>query len=594
MKKIWLMLVLSFVLVFALAACNTNDAPNETPGNNNEPANETNENDPEEATGAQQGGQINAAMFSAPAGQFNPIFYGDAYEANILDFTHEGLTQLSETLEWEPSLAKSWDFNDEFTELTYTLNEGVKWHDGEDFTADDVVFTFTAIADPRYTAAGGVRVDYVNQLAGYEEYLAGDADTLVGVEAVDPLTVKFTFAEPSITALQFTAFSIIPKHIFEDVAVEDIPEHPGSIEAGSVVGTGPFTLAQIQEGEQYILEPFADYWKGAPLLDRIVWKVVNQDVMVGQLQIEELHMVGLPGGVPAADAEDVNALPNVTLVEDQDFGYQYMGFKLHHSEGEQDDWTDKSGWIPNEKLQDVKVRQAIAHAVNRQGFVDGLLFGSAVVLNAPFPEASWAYNADAVSQYEYSEDKANALLDEAGFIDENGDGFRQFPNGDEYVLNLDFPSGNVVRERTAPIIVENLAAVGVKVDMRSPREAAAHFPLIEENNTDFDLYLAGWGLSTGDPDPSGIHRSTAPYNYLRWDDAHSDELLAKALRAPDAFDLDFRAEVYNEWAAYYSEQLPALPLYSANVNVAFNDKFHGWTVKPRNVNSDSHLWWLEQ
>ncbi|WP_078429524.1 peptide-binding protein [Alkalihalobacterium alkalinitrilicum] len=590
-KSLALMLAGALSLSTILAACGGGGTEEEAP--TTDPTEETEQG--EEAAGEpQQGGTINAAMFSAPAGQFNPIFYADSYEANILDFTHEALVALDEELQWIPSLAKEWDFNDDHTELTYILNEGVQWHDGEEFTADDVVFTYTSIADGAYTAAGGVRVDYVNQLVGYEEYRDGEADTLAGVEAVDPYTVKFTFKEPSITANQYTSFPIIPKHVFEEVRVSEMPEHTASRNAGEVIGTGPFKLTDILEGQQYVLERNEDYWQGAPYLDRIVWKVVNQDVMLGQLQNEELHMVGLPGGVPAADAQDVEAMQNVTLVQDQDFGYQYMGFKLHHSQGEQSDWTDKSGWVPNEKLQDEKVRQAIAHAVNRQGFVDGLLYGSGTVLNAPFPEASWAFDPDAVNDYEYSEEKANALLDEAGFTERDGDGFRLDPNGNEYTLNLDFPTGNTVRERTAPIIKENLEAVGIRVNMRSPREAAAHFEMVEQNNTDWDLYLAGWGLSTGDPDPSGIHRSTAPYNYLRWDDTHSDELLDAALKTPEAFDLEYRQQVYRDWANYYSEQLPALPLYSANVNVAFNTKFHGWTVKPRNVNADSHLWWLEQ
>ncbi|UOE94158.1 peptide-binding protein [Alkalihalobacillus sp. LMS39] len=592
-KSLLFMLVALLTFGMILAACG---------GNGDEPTNEDPTEAPAEGEGEgegtagepQQGGTVTAAMFSAPGHQFNPIFYSDSYEANILDFTHESLVTLDENLDWIPELAKEWKFNDEFTELTYTLEEGVKWHDGEEFTAEDVVFTYTAIADPEYTPAGGVRVDYVNQLVGYEEYVAGETDTFEGVKADGDYTVTFYFAEPSITALQYTSFPIIPAHIFEGVDVADIPEHPASRNAGEVIGTGPFKLTNMQEGEQYVLERHDDYWKGTPNLDRVVWRVVDNAIMTGLLQNEEIDMVGLPGGVPAADAADVDAMPNVTLVQDQDFGYQYLGFKLHHSEGEQSDWTDKSGWVENEKLADVQVRQAIAYAVNRQGFVDGLMHGQGIVLNAPFPEASWAFNPDAVNQYEYSEEKANELLDAAGYKDSNGDGFREDPNGNEWVLNLDYPTGNETRERTAPIIVENLAAVGIKVDMRSPREAAAHFELVERNDTDWDLYLAGWGLSTGDPDPSGIHRSTAAYNYLRWDDAHSDELLDKALQAPEAFELEYRQDIYNEWAKYYSEQLPALPLYSANVNVAFNNKFHGWTVKPRDVNSDSHLWWVEQ
>ena len=99
-------------------------------------------------TDPKEGGTVTGAMHTAPAGMFNPIFYEEAYEANILDFTHEGLTSQNESLEFIPALAKSWKLNDDQTEITFTLEEGVKWHDGEEFTAHDVVYTYTSNRRP--------------------------------------------------------------------------------------------------------------------------------------------------------------------------------------------------------------------------------------------------------------------------------------------------------------------------------------------------------------------------------------------------------------------------------------------------------------
>ncbi|WP_416150515.1 ABC transporter substrate-binding protein [Salipaludibacillus sp. HK11] len=597
-KSLWLMIVLLLSFTVVLAACGGNNNEEDTNDNNNNETeeqegnnNENNNDDTEEEAGEpQSGGQITAGMYSAPDHIFNPLFYASAYDANILDMTFESLVMQDENLEFIPGLAHDWEFNDENTELTFYLNEGVTWHDGEPFTADDVVFTYTAIADPDYVSAGGVRTNYASTLLGYEDYVEGNADTLEGVEAIDEHTVKFTFTEPNIKALADTSFFIVAEHILGDIPVSEMPEHSSTYNAEEVIGTGAFNLTDYQEGEQYILESYEDYWQGTPYLDTVVWQVVDEAIMPGMLQNEELHLLNRPGGVPAADRDDVEAMENVEILELQDLGYQYLAFKHHH--GPNDSLTDKDTWEPNEKVQDVALRQAIAHAINRQGFVDGLMYGAGQVMHATFPEASWAYNDDAPVKYDYSEEKANDILDEAGY-EWDGD-FRTNPDGEEFTLNLDYPTGNSIRESAAPIIQENLEAVGIQVNLNSPREASAHFDRVEENDTDMDMFLAGWSLASGDPDPSGYFLSSHAYNYPRYDDETFDELLLEAITAPDAFDQEYREDKYNEWSEYFSQELPILPLYSQNVIYAHNANLHGITFKTHQILNDSHLWWLEQ
>ncbi|NIK76884.1 peptide/nickel transport system substrate-binding protein [Paenibacillus castaneae] len=596
MKNKQFILILALTLIVVLTACTNNNSkttPTTSPKESNVVESTPGDDKKPNADGPQKGGEITAAMFSPPDNQFNPIFYDSAYDANILDLVFEGLVEQNDKLEFIPLLAKEWKFNDDFTELTYILNQGVKWQDGETLTADDVVFTYKSIADPDYTAAGGVRVEYVDKLVGYDDYVGGKSTEFPGVVKVDDYTVTFKFSEPNVTAISNTAFPIIPKHIFKDVAVKDMPTYSASFKAGEVIGTGPFKLTKYQEGEQYILERFDDYWQGAPYLDRIVYRVLDQAIMSGMLQNNELDLVTRPEGIPASDADDIAALPNVKVLEQQALAYQYLGFKLHTSTDESK-WNDPSTWKVNEKVADKRVRQAIAYAINRQGFVDGLLFGKGTVIDAPFPEASWAFDAKATIHYDFNADKAKALLDEAGYKDTNGDGFREDPNGKEWILNLDYPTGNKVREKTAPIIVENLKDVGIKVNLRNPRDASSHFAIIEKNNTDLDMYLAGWSLDSGDPDPAGISLSTAPYNYIRWMNKDSDDLIKKAMKAPEAFDIAYRKQIYSDWAKLYSEEQPAIILYSGNDIHAWNSRLQGISVKPHTIVSSAHLWWVKQ
>ena len=173
-------------------------------------------------------------------------------------------------------MAKDWKISEDQTEITFYLEEGVKWHDGEEFTAHDVVYTYQAISDPEYVKAGGIRTTYVEPLLGYEDYVSGESDEFLGVVADSDYQVTFKFEEPSVIPLYYTGFTIIPKHIFENIPVADIPAAPESLDAGKVIGTGPFKFTEMIEREQYILEKHEDYWQGAPHLDKLVWKVVQE------------------------------------------------------------------------------------------------------------------------------------------------------------------------------------------------------------------------------------------------------------------------------------------------------------------------------
>ncbi|HLR52351.1 MAG TPA: peptide-binding protein [Candidatus Avamphibacillus sp.] len=585
------------LIVFALAACsedNVAEEPEEDPEDDNGEVVEDEEGDGE----PQAGGTITGAMYSAPSGMFNPIFYEESYEANIIDFTHEGLFFQNESLEFEPNLAKEWELNEDQTELTVYLEEGVTWHDGEEFTAEDVVFTYQSIADPDYVKAGGVRSNYVTPLLGYEAYVEGETDEFEGVVAEDDYTVVFHFAESNVTPEYMASFPIIPKHVFEDIPVIDMPEAEESREPGAVIGTGPFKFTEMVEREQYVLEKHENYWQAEPYLDKIVWKVIEQSVMTGLLETGEIDFVADPGGIPPADYDIVDSFGNIKIIEQADFGYQLLGFKHNHrtTEDVEEGVIDPDNWVPNEKLPK-EVRQAIAYAVDRQGLIgeqhgEGLLHGRGQIINSPIATQFWAYDDDAAINYTYDPDKAEEILDEAGY-ELGDDGFRTDPDGNEWVLNMDYPTGNELRERAAPLIQDYLEDVGIKVNLRQPKEMSAYVPELTDDDTDWDLYLIGWSLGSGDPDPLGLWGIKDAYNFSRWNNPESDELLYKAIEAPDAFEQDFRAETYTEWQQLFSEDLPALLLFAQNSLWAHNERLHGIEPLPHTMYEGSHLWWVD-
>ncbi|WP_309545302.1 ABC transporter substrate-binding protein [Virgibacillus dokdonensis] len=589
-KKWVLLFVLMLFFGFVLVACNGDDT-SEKEGN------ESQAKDDDEASGEpQKGGTLTGAMDTAPAGVFNPIFYEESYEANILDFTHESLVGQTKELEFEAELAKEWEINEDQTEITLQLEEGVKWHDGEEFTADDVVYTYKAIASPGYIEAGGVRTEYVVRLLGYEAFNSGETDEFEGVVAEDDYTVTFKFAEPNVTILKDVSFAIIPEHIFADVPIAEIPEHAATLNAGEVIGTGPFKFTEMLEREQYVLEKNADYWKSEPYLDQIVWRVVDQSVMLGLLESEEIDFIADPSGVPAPDFETVDALEHIEIMEQPDFGYQLMGFKVNHRTDADVEAgaIEPDNWVPNEDMGELKVRQAMAHAIDRNALVDNLLYGHGSVINAPIAQQFWAYDEEATTNFEFDPEKAKSLLDEAGYEDTNDDGFRETPDGEEWVVNLNYPTGNKLREDSAPIIEQFLEDVGINIDLRQPKEMTAYVEELTNDNSDWDLFLLGWSLASADPDPSGLWGADAAYNYQRWNNEQSETLLEEAMQAPEAFEQDYRAKKYSEWQAVFSEDLPAILLYAQNKIYAFNERLNGVNPMPYSFINEPENWWLAE
>lgn len=595
-RKSLLSLLALILMLGILAACGgAGDTATET--EENEDAEET--EDAEAEGEPQEGGTVTGAMHTAPAGMFNPIFYEEAYEDNILEFVFEQLFSQDNELQWIPNLAKEWETNDDQTELTIYLEEDVKWHDGEDFTAEDVVFTYQSIADPDYVNAGGIRTDYVTHLLGYEEYSSGETDEFEGVVAEDDHTVVFKFAEPKVNPEFDASFYIIPKHIFEDIPVADMPEADESLKPEHIIGTGPFQFTEMVEREQYVLERFDDYWQGKPYLDKVVWKIVEQSVMTGLLENGEIDFVAEPNGIQPADFDIVNEFDHINIIEQPDFGYQLLGFKMNHrtTEDVEAGEINPDNWVPNDKLPN-EVREAIAWAVDRQGLVgtgpgEGLLHGKGQPINSPIAMQFWAYDEDAAVDYNYDPDKAAKILDEAGY-ELGDDGFRTDPDGNEWELNFDYPLGNELRERAAPIIQEYLEDVGIKVNLREPKEMSTYVEDLTNDNSDWDLYLIGWSLGSGDPDPLGLWGIHDAYNFSRWNNEDSQQLLHDALKAPDAFDQDYRTEKYAEWTELFSEDLPAFLLFAQDKLWAHHVNMKGIEPRPYTMQYNTHLWWLDE
>ncbi|WHX26297.1 ABC transporter substrate-binding protein [Virgibacillus halodenitrificans] len=580
-NKLFVSISLLLMLIVTLTACSNNS------GNGSENANAEAPGEP------QEGGKVVGAMGTAPGGVFNPIFYTDSYEEKMLEFTHESLVTQNDKLEFTPQLAEEWTISEDQTEVTFNIRKDVKWHDGEDFTADDVVFTYQTLMDPSYVASGGLRTIFVEPLKGYESYSKGETDKFEAVVAEDEYTVTFKFDQPNASLLYYTSFPIIPKHIFADMPIADIIKAPESRDPEKVVGTGPFKFSSMVERESYEMVRHDDYWQGKPYLEKVEWKIVEPSVMIGLLEKGDIDFIAQPDNIPAADFEQVAGNENIKTIKQPDFSIDVLGFKLNHRTAKdvQNKAINPDNWKVNEKIANPKVRQAIAYAINREGIVKGLLFGQGEVVESPIPRKFWAYDDEAVNHYDFDQEQAKSILDEEGYVDTDGDGMREDPDGNKWILNLNYPAG---KDRQGPIIEQQLEEVGISVDLRQPKEFSAFLEDIENDNNDWDLYLIGWGLNRRDPDPSEIYSIKTPYNYARWNNKEADKLLKDATEGADAFEQSKRKEIYAEWQEIFSRDLPELILYEEQALWGYNNRLHGIDPLPFTMYNNTHEWWVSK
>lgn len=585
-KNSWMMLVALVILSIALVGCSESS---DKQGESNESA----KNKQVDVGEPQEGGEVVGALGTAPGGVFNPLFYTDAYEEKILEFTHESLVSQNEELEFESKLAEDWQVSEDQKEVTFNIREGVTWHDGKPFTAEDVVFTYRTLMDPEYVSSGGLRTIFVEPLLEYEAYSTGETEEFTAVVAEDDHTVTFKFEEANVNLLYYASFPIIPKHVFENIAIADMLKSPESLDPEKVIGTGPFKFVSMKERESYQLERHEDYWQGTPKLEKVTWRIIEESVMIGLLEKGEIDFIAQPNNIPHADFEEVEANPDIETIVQPDFSVDVLGFKLNHRTASdvQNNIINPEDWQENEKIANQNVRQAIAHAVNREGIINGLLSGYGAVVESPIPRRFWAYDDEATNHYEFDPEKAEEILDGEGYVDVDGDGFREDPDGNKWELNLNYPSR---KERLGPIIAEQLEEVGIKIDLRQPKEFTAFLEDIEKDNNDWDLYLIGWGLNHRDPDPSEIYSIKTPYNYARWNNEEADEILKQAVNSDIAAEQSDREELYAEWQGIFSEDLPELILYEDQALWGYNKRLQGVNPLPHTMYNDLHEWWVNE
>lgn len=579
-KKLWFLLVLLLSLVLALGACSSSSGDGDDKGKDDGKTEDTNKGDDGESADSgepQDGGTLVYALDSPPHGVFQTSFYSISTDAEVLDFVEDGLVDYDDELKPVPGLAE-WETEDN-QHYTFKFKEGVKWHNGEELTVDDWIFTLETLADGEYT---GSRYMNVKDIEGAADYHDGKADSISGLKKINDYEIEVTFDKARVNNLENVWTNLMPKKEFEGIPVAEMEEH--ELVRKNPVGTGPYKITKVVDGESIQLEAFDDYWQGKPHIDKIIVKVIDPSLTVGELKNGSVDLVAFHPSV----REDIEALDNVEMLTAPGLSYYYIGFRLGS-------WDGKKNVADYDKYDNKQLRQAMAHAINREEWVEEFFNGLGTVINRPVPSAHWiaADDSELEHQYEFDPEKAKELLDEAGYVDVNDDGFREDPDGNEFVVKFGhYATGNPTFETRAKAITQYWEDVGLKTEL-DMKDSELYYDQLEEGDESVETFFGGWGTSA-DPDPSGLWKTEDLWNYPRWVNEKNDQLLEDAIDFEVVgTDQDKRKELYIEWQKLVNEEVPMIIVAELTDNYAVSNRVNGLTIDVSGRNS-AHEWWVTQ
>lgn len=572
MKKsyAWLLAMMLVVSAF-LAACSGNsDTASNSDDNDDDQA-------PVEETGPVDGGTLTYALDSEFKGILNWNFYDMDGDDDIISFFDDGLIGYDENLKPEPNIA-SWETTDN-QNYTFTFEQGVKWHNGEELTVNDWVFALETIA-----TIGGEhqRWSNVNTIEGAVAFNEGKAETISGLEVVDDYTLKVKFDKARVNNLENLWTYPLSRKEFEGIAPKDMAASEQV--RTKPVGTGPFKVSKVIPGESVELVRNEEYWKGKPHIEKVIIKVIDSSLTTGELKNGTVDMTPFhPTVLP-----EIEALENVNVVRIPGLSYYYVGFKLGKFDG-------KQNVMDNPKYASKQLRQAMLYAINREEWVAAFFSGLGKPLNRPVPTAHWiaANEADLPNQYTYDPEKAKSLLDEAGYVDTNGDGFREDPNGKEFVVKFShYATGNPTFEARAKALTQYWEEVGLKSTLQMT-DVNLYYDQIEKDDPALEVFYGGWGTGA-DPDPLPLWSIDSVWNYPRWVSEEGQKLLEEAVDiSVVGTDTAKRQELYTEWQKIFNEEVPALPIAELEDAIAVSKRVQGVEYDVSGSN-DYHLWWIQE
>ncbi len=533
MKRVYFLLFL-FLITICLLACSTE------PESGNSPS-------LEEKSPAY--GDILVRGDIGDASNLIPLLASDTASHNISGMVYNGLVKYDKDMNIVGDLAESWDISQNGLIITFHLRKGVKWHDGQPFTAADVLYTYQVTVDPKTPTA-----------------YAGDFLKVKKAEVLDDYTFRVTYDKPFAPALISWGSSILPRHLLEgkDITKSSLSRHP--------IGTGPYKFKEWVSGQKIVLVSNPEYFEGQPYIDGRITRIIpDTATMFLELRAQNLCMMGLTPLQYTRQTDNNLFKNNFNKHKYLSFAYTYLGYNLK-----------------NPLFADQKIRQAISYAINKDEIISGVLLNLGKPANGPYKPGTWAYN-DKVKIYNYNPQKARELLREAGWTKINNEGVLE-KDGKPFVFEIVVNQGNETRQKCAEIIQRHLKEIGIIVKIRVLEWSSFVTDFI--NKRRFDAVILGWTIPL-DPDAYDVWHSskTAPaeLNFISYKNSEVDEMLEKGR---STFDQKERKKYYDRFQEILAEDQPYTFLYVPEALVIINKRFKGIEPAPIGLEHNFIKWYV--
>jgi peptide/nickel transport system substrate-binding protein len=484
-----------------------------------------------------------------------PTLTSDQSSYEVGGLIYDGLVKTDKDLNLAPAMAQSWTYSRDCLDLTFKLRQDIKWHDGYPFTSADVVFTYQAMINPKTPAPFK------------EGFLL-----VKSVDAPDAYTVRVHYDKPYARAVETWGTSMLPKHLLQSFA--DAGTLRESPQNSQPVGTGPYRFQEWKPGEKVVLVANPDFYEGRPYLSRIVYRVIpSQATIFLELKANGVDYVSTLTGIQYARQTEYPA-----------FRKAYHKFRYPAS-----DYTFLGFNLKDPRFADRRVRQAFAHAINKQELIDGVRLGLAREATGPVRPGTWAYT-DKVTRFAYDPEKAKALLAEAGWKDRDGDGVVEDRSGKPFTLTIRTNQGNDERKKIAEIVQQRLKEVGIQADIQLIEWAAFIKEFVKPRR--FEVVVLGLGTGI-DPDQFVVWHSSQrgpdQMNRTGYDNPEVDRLLEAGRMSCVQSE---RVGYYHRIQEILAEDLPMIFLYYRDALPVVASRVRGVSATPSGIMYNFNEWYV--
>jgi len=467
------------------------------------------------------GGTFIEGMVGRPSA-LNPLL-SDPYpvDRELVDLIFDGLVRYDETGQIVPALAEEWSVSEDGLSITFTLRDGLTWHDGQPVTAEDVAFTYGLMQDDAFPGP--------NHLIPLWQS--------VTITALDESSILFTLAQPYAPFIEATTRGILPAHLLSDIAVADLATAAFNT---TPVGTGPFMVQPGQEWQRtgrLRLSPNPNAWRQGTQLSDIEFRFYpTADDLFAAFQNGEIHAAG---GLPLTMTADAAALPNARLFTSIAPRYSALFFNVSDSGAP--------------ALRSKEVRQALAYGLDRASLVDGVLNGQGIEFEGPYIPGNWAARTELMTNYTFQPDTAASLLDTAGWV---GAGVRS-REGAPLTLRM-IALDQAEHRAVAEEIVRQWAALGVEAQLTLLPDIGAMRQTLSRRHYDVAVVEIA---PPNDPDLYNFWSQEAMVrgqNFAGWNNRRASEALESGRQI---YPQNERAAYYEAFIRQFDGDLPALTLY---------------------------------